>query len=317
MQPPDSFPAAAESFKLEDAASYDDVADDFERFTERFTAPIAAKIIDLAALAPGAEVLDVGCGTGVITRLAAERVGDSGRVIGIDLSDGMLRKASELADAARVGKRIEFRKADAEQLAFPDASFASVLSLYALKHFPNPVRALREMFRVARPGSRTIVAVGSGPAFLSTDFVTVGCRFVFEKVQSLFGRGPLYATSFLDGLLDQRLGPAAHAHDTAWAHAHGSEGSSASVPEMMRVVGYTDVRSTWVGQTSVIESAEDFWTLQVTLSSRARRSLPSVTEPTLRSLKHEFDEICAGHLRRGGKLIYRSGALISIGTRPT
>src|SRR5450631_2653822 len=105
---------SAESFKQHDAASYDDVVDRFERYTERFTLPIARHLVALARLEPQARVLDVGCGTGIVSRLAAEALGPEGRVVGLDLSDGMLRKAAELSRAAPGGDRIEFRKGDAE-----------------------------------------------------------------------------------------------------------------------------------------------------------------------------------------------------------
>ena len=100
-------------------------------------------MIGLAGLRPGYKVLDVGCGTGVLTLLAAREVGAQGRVIGFDLSDGMLAKANTLARAGQFAERIEFVKGDAERMQFADAGFQSVVSLYALRHFPDPAQALR------------------------------------------------------------------------------------------------------------------------------------------------------------------------------
>src|SRR6516164_2902240 len=110
--------ADPERFKVQDASSYDTVANDFDRFTRRFTPPIARKLVTLANLQPGATVLDVGTGTGVVALEAASRVGPGGHVIGIDLSGGMLAVARE--HAKRGGGTSEFRVMDAENLAFAD-----------------------------------------------------------------------------------------------------------------------------------------------------------------------------------------------------
>ena len=61
-----------------------------------------------------------------------------------------------------MGEVVTFRLSDAEQLEFPDQSFDVVLSLYALFHFPEPLRALGEMYRVLRPGGHVVIGVGSG-----------------------------------------------------------------------------------------------------------------------------------------------------------
>src|SRR5450432_497667 len=192
---------SAESFKQHDAASYDDVVDRFERYTERFTLPIARRLVALAHLAPDARVLDVGCGTGVVSRLAAAALGPAGRVVGLDLSDGMLRKAAELARAAPGGDRIEFRKGDAEALAFESGEFDATLSLYALRHLPHPRLALKEMWRVARPGSIAVVGVGSAPPPLSAGFFAGAAWRASDLLRSIVGRGALQGTAFLDRLV--------------------------------------------------------------------------------------------------------------------
>ena len=83
----------------------------------------APDLVGLAALRPGERVLDVACGTGVVTRLAAERVGDGGRVVGLDVNADMLAAAR----GASPGSRIEWREGSALTVPFPDADFDAVL----------------------------------------------------------------------------------------------------------------------------------------------------------------------------------------------
>ena len=87
---------AADAFKQRDASSYDAVIDSFARFTARFSQPIAERMATLAKLRPSDHVLDVGAGTGVVALEAARRLGASGHVNAIDLSEGMLAAAERL-----------------------------------------------------------------------------------------------------------------------------------------------------------------------------------------------------------------------------
>lgn len=302
------------SFKTNDAASYDSVAEQFERLAQQFALPVAARMLELARIAPGSKVLDVGCGTGLLTRLSAKRLDYESHVVGVDLSDGALAKARELSNAEGLDQRVEFRKGDAERLELADESFDVVLSLYTLRHLPDPDRALREIVRVLRPGGRAVIGVGSAPPFGSPAYVKAGCRLVLERLQSALGRGPLYATAFLDGLLDEHLGHARHEEEVQWTH--GAGGLSSPVSSMMRAAGFVQVRTHWVGQTSYLDSAEAFWTLQATLSSRARKRIGAASAQQVARLRQAFDATCVRRLARGGKLIYRSGALIAIGERP-
>lgn len=110
--------------------------------------------VRLLGAAPGERMLDVGCGSGAVTRTLAQRVAPGGRAVGLDTSPALLKVARELADEAGFGAAIEFKEGDCRALPFPDASFDAVVAATTLCHVPDPGRALAEMVRVTRPGGR-------------------------------------------------------------------------------------------------------------------------------------------------------------------
>lgn len=110
-------------------------------------------VLNAADVQPGDRVLDVACGTGILAREAALRVGESGTVAGVDPGRGMLAVAKEL------GPGIEWKEDTAESLPYPDASFDAVVSQFGLMFFSDRGQALSEMLRVLKPGGRLAVAV--------------------------------------------------------------------------------------------------------------------------------------------------------------
>ncbi len=121
-------------------------------------APAHAALLAAAALRPGQRVLDVACGTGLVTLRAALAVGPDGRVLGVDIASRMVETAALRARARQVGNA-GFARMEAERLALPDATFDVVLCAFGLMYVPQPEEALREMRRVLRPGGRIVVAV--------------------------------------------------------------------------------------------------------------------------------------------------------------
>lgn len=117
-----------------------------------------------AALTPGDRVLDVGCGTGVLTRLAAQMVGPSGHAVGIDPAPRMIGVARE--NASRTGSQAGFRLAAIERLPFDDSSFDVVLSSMMLHHLPPDLKhdGLAEVYRVLKPGGRLVAVDIDHPA---------------------------------------------------------------------------------------------------------------------------------------------------------
>jgi ubiquinone/menaquinone biosynthesis C-methylase UbiE len=159
-----------------------DAAEVYEaRFVPALFAEWAPRLVDFARVAPGQTVLDVACGTGIVARTAAGRLGATGRVIGLDLNEAML------SVARRVGPDIEWRQGDVAALPFPDRSFDTVLCQMALMFFPDRVGALREMRRVvADAGSVAVVVpadLGAQPAY--GPFVELAARHAGPDAASL------------------------------------------------------------------------------------------------------------------------------------
>ena len=119
----------------------------------------ATALLDAVELHSGDRVLDVACGTGVVTRLTAERVGPDGAVAGLDVNPAMLVVARSLPAS---GAAIEWHEANAESLPLADGSFDVVLSSLGLQFVPDKASALREMQRVLAPDGRLTIAT-AGP----------------------------------------------------------------------------------------------------------------------------------------------------------
>ena len=138
-----------------------DAAELYQRYVARYIlGPWAPLLVDAARLAPGERVLDVACGTGVVARAAAERVGPTGNVTGIDLNAGMIRVARSLPPPS--GAPIEWLERSALDLGLADASVDAVLCQQGLQFFPDKARAMREMRRVLRRGGRLALSVWTG-----------------------------------------------------------------------------------------------------------------------------------------------------------
>lgn len=122
------------------------------------------RLVDLARLAPGEAVLDVGCGTGTLAIAAKRRVGPAGVVHGIDASPEMIAKARR--KAAKAGVHVVFQTEVVEALPFPDARFDAVLGTLMLHHLPRPTRerCAREMRRMLKPGGRVLAVDFATPA---------------------------------------------------------------------------------------------------------------------------------------------------------
>jgi SAM-dependent methyltransferase len=138
----------------------------------------APRVTKAAELKPGQRVLDVACGTGVLAREAARCVQPGGTVTGLDRNEVMLTVARRIAPG------IDWRLGRAEALPFPDSSFNAVVSQFGLMFFEEREGALKEMWRVLKPGGRLAVAVWDvldhSPGY--ADMVALLQRLFGEKI---------------------------------------------------------------------------------------------------------------------------------------
>lgn len=133
-------------------------AANYERyFVPAIGGPLADDLVELADLRPGERILDLACGTGVVTRLAAQQVGGSS-VVAVDVNPGML----DVARTTTPDPAIEWYQASAESLPLDDATFDVVICQMGLQFFPDKPAALSEIRRVLKPNGR-IVLNAPGP----------------------------------------------------------------------------------------------------------------------------------------------------------
>jgi ubiquinone/menaquinone biosynthesis C-methylase UbiE len=120
-------------------------------------APFAASLVTQASLQLGERLLDAACGTGIVARMAAPRVGEGGHVTGLDLSPGMLAVARTAS--TRHGAPMTWQEGSLEALPFEKGTFDVVLCQQGLQFSPNRAVAVREMRRVLRMGGRLLCSV--------------------------------------------------------------------------------------------------------------------------------------------------------------
>lgn len=123
--------------------------------------PLAGQLLAVAAPAAGERVLDVACGTGILTRRAAVHAGPAGRVVGVDINPSMIETARSIM-AAEGSAPTEYRHGDGTALDEPSGAYDVAFCQQGLQFFPDREAGARELRRVVRDGGRAVVAVWQG-----------------------------------------------------------------------------------------------------------------------------------------------------------
>lgn len=136
--------------------------------------------LDRLALDGSARVLEIGCGSGVVSRALAKRPGFNGTIIGSDFSDALIGAAQSLAAEEGIGSRIEFRVEDSHGLEDADNTYDVVLAHTLVSHVVDPAAVIAEATRVTRPGGKIVffdgdyasLVFGSGDAAANAEIAT-------------------------------------------------------------------------------------------------------------------------------------------------
>jgi ubiquinone/menaquinone biosynthesis C-methylase UbiE len=249
---------------------YDRVAPEYDAWAGGLHGRVAAKLVDVASPRRGDSALDVGCGTGLVTQLLAERVGAKGSVVGIDLSARMLGLARQ-----RARPNTTLLTMAAEHLVFRDRSFDLITYGQSLPYLVDPLASLEEAVRLLRPGGR--VALSLHRRSLQTD------------AQDLFYRV---------------LGDLAVRHHLR-VPEHSPErsvfGEPENLPRLLDEVGFEKIRIT-ENVTGGRTGTPREWTQLMAGSGPLPNTLLSVLGPRLRS---EFETILADQMRELGDDAFR------------
>lgn len=248
-----------------------------ERFVPALFRHWGPVLCDAAGVAAGQRVLDVACGTGALTVAAANRVLPGGAALGLDANPQML------AVARRKHAAIEWHEGRAESLPFNDGTFDAVVSQFGLMFFDDRVAALREMWRVLRPGGRLAVAV---------------CDAVAHS--------PGYASlaALLDRLFGKRVGDAFRAPfalgdaDALRALCAGAGIANASIVQRWGTVRFASI------DTLVSTERACAWTLGGLLDDRQ-----------FEQLRREAQSAFAPFVRASGMVAFEMPALLITATR--
>lgn len=278
---------ADERFKREDAQSYDLAAETFDRLSSTYSTVFAEELVRTAGVNAGGRVLDLGAGTGIVSR----RLKATGaHCVAADLSPGMLSIASRNSPAVLM---------DAESLGILPESLDAVVSLFAIMHFPAPETVLRACFAALKPGGVLTFAFGA-PAPWPDAIRRVPQAFA-DRAMTRTGR-MLTAPQALHA----RLPPASDEPETPLARQ--GRAAASELRRLTREVGFANIQSGWIGRRFEISTAEEFWSLQAVFSSRARKSLAALSPGQQEQIRANVLEDAARVLNRGGSLVYPVGA---------
>ena len=225
--------------KAKAAAAYNLAADHYDANPLAFWARYGRRTVARLGLAPGAEVLDIGCGSGGAALPAAEIVGPRGHVIGVDLAERLLELGR--AKAANRGLiNVEFRLGDMAGLGFADGAFDAVISVFSIFFAADIAAQARELWRMVRPGGKLAIT-NWGPRR-------------FEPIGSVW----------IDAVRRER--PDLYTTDKPWDRLSDPE----TLAGMLREAGIPNAEIATEDGVQPLGRPEDWWTIVLGTGARGR-----------------------------------------------
>ena len=247
-------------------------------------APWSSHLIQIANPQPGERVLDVACGTGIVARQIAARVGSQGIIIGLDLDPDKINVARAMAN--QEGLAIEWKTGPAEQLPFPDGSFDLLICQFGLMFFSDRHAALMEMYRVLGTDGRVVLSV-------------------WQELD----RHPFYQT--LDEVSRQRLGKSS-------VGAVFSLGDADEVRKLLTYAGFQDIEIESMSITARYPNPQEFlaWEIDVDpAETPALQNLDAAAQKAILVSLHAEMQAPLQELIQGNEVVMPSHAHIAYAKR--
>jgi ubiquinone/menaquinone biosynthesis C-methylase UbiE len=260
--------------------SFDAGAQAYDRFMGRWSRLWVPALLDAAGVGPGQRVLDLASGTGEAAAQAADRVTRTGRVIGVDISLPMLRRAA----ARLAGQPVLLAAMDGTGLACPDRTFDSVICQLGLMLIPDPERATAECARVLHDGGRLSAVIWSSR----------------ERVLHI-------------GILCEILGRLLPARREEIERSF-SLGEPHRFRGLLERAGFREIQVTRERRTLVMESFEDYWEPVVAGGGRLGQLYAGLSDESRRAVREEVHDRM-NSFWSGDRLIMEAEALLGVGRR--
>ena len=168
-----------------------------QKMTEKFGHEYAKKLTS-RKFKPG-KIIDVGCGAGGTALVLAKKFPDC-EVVGIDLSELLLKIAEKSVQAAKLGERVKFEKADVQQIPYPDNSFEVVINLNMVHLVEDPIKMLNEMERILKPEGFLFIA-DLKRSWLGIIEKEIKSSFTLSEAKALFKQSDLRKGVFSSSVL--------------------------------------------------------------------------------------------------------------------
>lgn len=254
----------------------------FDRFLPLIQ-PVANRLISLADISEGQEILDVASGTGEPSLTLSRRFGNRIRLTGVDGADAMVAVANEKVQREGL-EGLTFRQMKAEHLTFPPDQFDRVLSRFGVMLFDDPIGGLREMRRVLKPGGKMAIAVWGE----------------FHRIKSLYHTWE----ALMKRLPEEERLPAPKMADL---------GSPGKLDALLREAGFRQCEITPFSLVYQFDDFESYWKIS-TETGALKEPLDRLSPAEQEDLKKEVRELTSLY-QQNGKLTFQNDVLLALAVK--